>query len=705
MRQNGVGWADEPMRWSQLTLSERDAATIDVDFWLDYFQTIRSDGVCLSAGGYVAYYPTDVPYHHRSRWLGERDPFGELVEGCRRQGMAVLARTDPHAVHEDAFRAHPEWVQRGPDGQARPHWSMAGAWLTCMLGAYNFEVMTVIHREIASRYDVQGIFTNRWRNIGVCYCDDCRARFFGETGLGLPEPGGKDDDLRRLYLGWQQERYFDLVRIWGDAIGAVNPRARIVPNAGLSRCPPEGTVDLDLSRLAGGVDILFADHQGRQGEQAPWHSGLCAKTFASVSAGRPVGAIFSVGLEGKHRWKDSVQSVAELRIWVAESVAHGMRPWWTKFGATVPDGRWLGAVKDLYQQYAEWEGYLRNTGSLATVALVYTQRAGMARLPGQSCGDLEDHLAGMYQALVEARIPFDMLGDSQLPSCDLARFDAVILPNIAMLSDAECRVLEEFVEGGGGLVATHTTSLFDERGGRREGLGLGALFGVGKVGPVEGPMQNSYLSLAQEGAPEALAGIESTTRVINGVSRLPVEMTVAADLAPLRLVASYPDLPMEEVYVRDTEPGPPQLILGDRGAGRVAYFPFDIDRTFWEVLHPDHGRLLSNAVRWASRRPFPVEVSGRGLIDVSAWSQAGSLTVHLVNLTNPMTMRGYYRELLPVGPLRVVLKSPSIGAKGARSVRLLRARRSADFQVEGSMVEIEVPEVADHEVVAVDLGD
>src|SRR5256885_12220826 len=69
-------------------------------FWLDYFKRTHSDAACLSAGGCVAYYPTEVPLHHRSRFLGDRDPFGELVRGCRQLGMVVLARTDPHRSEE-----------------------------------------------------------------------------------------------------------------------------------------------------------------------------------------------------------------------------------------------------------------------------------------------------------------------------------------------------------------------------------------------------------------------------------------------------------------------------------------------------------------------------------------------------------------------------------------------------------------------------
>ena len=84
------------MRWAQLTLVEDDPGKFDLAFWLDYFRRTRFDAVCLSAGGCVAYYPTQIPFHHRSQWLGDRDVFGELVVGCRKLGMVVIARTDPH---------------------------------------------------------------------------------------------------------------------------------------------------------------------------------------------------------------------------------------------------------------------------------------------------------------------------------------------------------------------------------------------------------------------------------------------------------------------------------------------------------------------------------------------------------------------------------------------------------------------------------
>src|SRR5688572_5833214 len=116
-------WVDRPMRWAQLTLVEDDPEKFDIGFWLDYFKRTRSDAVCLSAGGCVAYYPTRIPFHHRSQWLGNRDVFGELVHGCRKLGMMIIARTDPHATYNDAREAHPDWIAVDADGKPRRHWA------------------------------------------------------------------------------------------------------------------------------------------------------------------------------------------------------------------------------------------------------------------------------------------------------------------------------------------------------------------------------------------------------------------------------------------------------------------------------------------------------------------------------------------------------------------------------------------------------
>ena len=105
-------WYRTATRWTQLTLVENDPVKFDPDFWIDVFQRTRSNAVCLSAGGYIGFYPSKVPLHYVSKYLGDTDPFGRLVDGARSLGMHVMARVDPHAIHQDAADAHPLIVRQ-----------------------------------------------------------------------------------------------------------------------------------------------------------------------------------------------------------------------------------------------------------------------------------------------------------------------------------------------------------------------------------------------------------------------------------------------------------------------------------------------------------------------------------------------------------------------------------------------------------------
>jgi hypothetical protein len=169
---------------------------------------------------------------------------------------------------------------------------------------------------------------------------------------------------------------------------------------------------------------------------------------------------------------------------------------------------------------------------------------------------------------------------------------------------------------------------------------------------------------------------------------------------PLTLIPSYPDLPMEKVFSRVRETGVGQVFLREFGAGRVVYFPWDIDRTFWEVLCVDHFKLLRNAVEWATNEPPDVQVTGPGVLDVTVWRQKNSLTVHLVNLTNPMMMKGPVREFIPVGEQHVRLRLPA-GLKPKR-VHLLAAEKRVPARQDGNFISLTVPSILDHEVVAID---
>jgi len=686
-------WVDKPMRWAQLTLVEDDPGKFDPAFWLDYFKRTKSDAVCLSGGGCVAYYPTQILFHHRSQWLGDRDVLGELVAGCRKLGMVVIARTDPHATYDDVQAAHPDWIAITADGQPRRHWASPEMWVTCGLGPYNFEFMTEVKKEIMSRYKVDGIFINRWDGSGMCYCQHCRKNFKDSSGFDLPRTNNPQDPARRAYILWRQQRLFDLWQLWDQAVRQINPDSCVIPNTGGG-----ATSSLDMKKIGELAPTLMADRQARSGLMAPWAIGKNAKEYRAALGMKPIVGIFSIGLEEPERWKDSVQNGAEIQLWVADLVANGMRPWFTKFGGVLHDERWLEPVENTYRRLAGWEKYLRNERPLARVAVIYSQQT--AWFVGNK---VEDNINGWYQALIEARIPFELVHDRLLDAAHISQFKTLILPNLAALSDAQCDQLRAFVNNGGSVIATYETSLCDEWGVRRKDFGLADLFGVSWKGRTEGPMQNSYLRLEHDSARghPLLKGLENALRIVNGVWRLEVEPRAQFAQVPLTLIPSYPDLPMEKVYPRVEKTDTAEVFLRESGKGRVVYFPWDIDRTFWEVLSVDHFKLLRNAVEWATNEAPPVSVSGVGVLDVTVWRQKNSMTVHLVNLTNPMIMKGPVRELIPVSEQQVRLQLP-VGARVSR-VHLLAANTKPQFTQRGQELHVIVPSILDHEVVAVDL--
>ncbi len=695
---NADEWFDRPMRWAQLTLVENDPGQYDPSFWLDYFKRIHADAACLSAGGCVAYYPTKIPLHYRSAWMKDSDPFGELLAGCRKANMTVLARTDPHAVHQDVYDAHPDWIAVDAEGKKRRHWAAPELWVTCALGPYNFDYMTAVHKEIMTMYQPDGIFSNRWAGSGMCYCEHCQRNFRAAYNMDLPRTSDPQNPVQRNYIQWKQQRLFAVWKLWDTEIRKINPQARYIANSGGGALS-----SLDMKTIGDISATLFSDKQARRGLTTPLANGKNGKEYRATMGRKAIGGIFSVGVEEPYRWKDSVQSEAEIRMWVAEGTANGLRPWFTKFSGTIYDKRWLSVVEDIYKWHYKAEKYLRNETPLARVAMVYSQQTATFYGGTRAQAKVEDHTEGFYHALVEARIPFEMVHDQLLDAAHTDSFKVLILPNIAALSEAQCQQLRAYVQRGGSIVATHETSLYDEWGVRRKDFGLADLFGAKFKGRLESPMQNSYLQLEKDRSGKyhpILAGLEDAGRIINGVSRVDVEATEKAAM-PLTVIPSYPDLPMELVYPRVKNSGIAGVHLREAGKGRVVYFPWDIDRTFWEVMSPDHGQLLSNAVRWAlNEEPF-VTVTGAGMIDVTVWQQKESMTVHLVNLTNPMLMKGPIRELIPISEQKVKVRLPQ-GMK-AKRVQLLVGGQAVRTEEVNGYLSVTVPTILAHEVVAIDL--
>jgi len=88
-------------------------------------------------------------------------------------------------------------------------------------------------------------------------------------------------------------------------------------------------------------------------------------------------------------------------------------------------------------------------------------------------------------------------------------------------------------------------------------------------------------------------------------------------------------------------------------------------------------------------------------LDICVWRQKESVTVHLVNLTNPMMMKGPFRELIPLASQQVKVRLPQ--GRKAKKVHLLNSGESPHTNEAAGVLTVWVPSILDHEIIAIDI--
>src|SRR5262245_19544826 len=285
-QENGKPWYAVMRRCGQINFNERDPLTMDVAAWADYWASLKVNAVLLNGGGILAFYPTEVPFHHRSEFLGQRDLFGEMVAAVKRRGMRVVARMDCNYAYEEAWKAHPEWFERGRNGAPRRHNESTWLYKTCMFSPYFSEQMPAIYREINRRYAVDGFFTNGWPGTGaltVCYCEACRDIYRTKVGGIPPHDTDVTSPLYRKYYDAFMDRIVDVWTQWDEVAKEGSRDSVYVGNLG-------GGIRTvkDMWRIARTAGWFNADHQGRSGNTPIWDCSLQGRVAAAVMKGRTV---------------------------------------------------------------------------------------------------------------------------------------------------------------------------------------------------------------------------------------------------------------------------------------------------------------------------------------------------------------------------------------------------------------------------------
>jgi putative glycosyl hydrolase-like family 6 (GHL6) protein/glycosyl hydrolase family 42 (putative beta-galactosidase) len=695
-------WYATMRRCGQLNLNERDPLTLDVASWLDYWASLKPDALLLNGGGIVAFYPTDVPYHHRSEFLGSRDLFGELASATKARNIRLVARMDCNYAYEDALKAHPEWFERNRDGSPRPHGESPWLFKTCMFSPYFTGQMAAIYREIGARYPVDGFFTNGWPSTGelvVCHCESCQTVYRDRVGGVPPDRTDATSPLYRKYYEAYMDRVLDVWRGWQAVVTEKRPDSVYVGNLG------GGIRTVKNVKRLGDVARWFnADHQGRSGDTVVWDCAQQGRVARAVMEDRTITNVTGAYSNSRPTWRHVAKAPAETTMWMAQTAASGMVPWFHWLGGAPEDTRWKDVGREFFSWLAANERHFRNTRSIADVAVLYPQRtiafyrsgSGRNDWRGSERVQTTEYVQGLYYALLEGRFVFDFVHEDDLRPETLRKYRALLIPNAAYLSDEHCQRIRAFVARGGSLLATFETSRYTEWGDRRPDFALADVFGAAATGEVVGPVGNSYMRIEQRHA--TLGGFDGTALLPGPESRVPVRATRTDGSAPLTVVPYYPAFPPEMVFSRTPQTNEPAVLLHESGRSRVAYYAGDVDRTCWRSGNTDLSALLQNTVRWLRGDAPVVSLDGEGIVETFAWETEPGYALHVLNYTNPNMTRGFIRRFYPIGPQ----KASFTVARGRRiaAVQALRAGRPLPFSQSGDIVRFEVPSVTDYEVIA-----
>jgi hypothetical protein len=699
---SGVPWFRRACRWGQTNITERDPVRYDIPWWREYWKRTRIQGVIINAGGIVAYYPSKFPLHHRAEFLNGRDLYGELARAAHEDGLAVLARMDCSRTAEDFFHAHPDWFARQASGEP---YRTGDKYTTCVNSLYYDEYIPSVLVEIIERSHPEGFGDNSWSGLGrnsICHCDNCARKFRAAAGKPLPAAKDWNDAVYRQWIQWNYARRLEIWDLFNRTTKAAGGPNCLYVGMNSGSITSQSQSFRDFLEIGKRAEFLLLDHQARADETGFQQNGdtgklvhgllgwdkLMPESMALYQAGRPT-------------FRLSAKPAPESRMWMIEGIAGGIQPWWHHVGAYHEDRRAYHTAEPVFAWHQQHERYLVERQPVAAIGVVWSQRNTDYFGRDEAAELVDAPYRGVTQALIRARIPYLPVNAEHIAR-DASHFSALVLPSVAVLSDAQCAAVRRFVADGGGLVATGATSLYDEWGDARKDFALADLFGAHAPSADFGrtvvrASVHSYLRISTPHH-AVLRGFEETEILPFGgaLENLRTDPTVTI---PLTFVRPFPTNPPETAWMREPKTDIPGLILSTHGNARVAYLPADLDRRFGRDNLPDHGNLLANLFRWAAADRIPLDVSGAVLIDCHLYRQPGRLILHLVNLTNEGTWRAALDELVPVGALAVRVKLPD-DVKG-RSLEFLVGKGRAGVAVRQGWLSFEVKSVLDHEVVVV----
>lgn len=616
-------WARRPFRLVQTNLRELDV----VEDPRKVVRDVRDYGgnaILTNVGGIVAFYPTELDYQYRNPFLKDgQDYVAETIAAAREAGLAVIGRFDlSKSMKKEAFADHPEWFMINRDGSPRVY---EGIYTGCPNSGWYRDYGFRILREGLERYDLDGIFFNASNpyastdyggvDRGNCHCASCQQRFRAMYASDLPKVENFSDPVWPRYLEFQERTADELTQQIYAIARSVRPKAAIMGRGNIY------------------CDILRNEVQRRVDRPAPewpYQAGEHLRQYAAIAPGKPVAATATTHLD--YPWRQALESGPAHMLRFAQSLANGGSLDLYLMGSfdDQEDKRFVPETRNLFHWFAKHEAYYAGLRPAARVALYHSraqERWGAAHPSGKLSAAA---WRGAYSALVDRRIPFWMVDAERVAEgkaeLDPATYDAVILPNMTILTDAEAQALDAYVHAGGVVIATGQTGGFDRLGVSRADMA----------------MQTS--PIARYGQPMDAHGWTFDASRANGLSIEGPKIPVTGNYYPatlasgaINLLPRAPDQrfgPPEFSYASPgaTAGAEPGILLRRSGKGNSIHLPWHPDNHYYRDGITDHAGLFAGLIdRYAS--PPPVRLDGPGAVEITLMRQpsTGQLLVHVIN--------------------------------------------------------------------------
>lgn len=579
------------------------------------------------------YYDTQIGHKHTG--LGEQDLLGEFLACAHANDIQVIAYYS-NGWDVEVARAHPDWMMQDEAGR-----SSYNRWpRVCFHSPYRELVHSHLH-EMFSRYALDGIWLDML-HVLPCYCPRCAARF--QARFDRPMPLKKQGQIWLEMVHWQYAELEEYVAQAHAIVANLRPDAVLTLNFyGSPYAPPS----LGLGAIS---PLKYCAYGSTEG-YTEWHGLLfpsyAARYMHALLRAKPSEILISRFIR---TWDFTLRPLEQIKFEAFSVAAQGAAV--CLDDEPYHDGRLeprvYDALGEVYKEIEARERYLIGAEPIYFVGLYHSLKTRevaemlVGSTPNGEAGDFygfypEDLEApsdvvlstqGAFKALVESHLPLEFLHEEGLTVDELSRFRALYLPNVIAMTDEEAGLLREYVQNGGGLVATGATSLYDSRGAQRSNFLLADLFGVDYVGP--GPFSFSYMQF-QSGALDLHPGEMPLSHYR---SLLLVRLNRPAQVAAT--VVEPIIQTRGELYYHNNQPAPyrrteiPAVVLTQFGKGRVVYVSGEPEANYAVLGYSPYRELIRKALLWAARGPYEILPHVPKNTQVIYRRQAEQIVLHFV---------------------------------------------------------------------------